>query len=110
MSRLNVHLCVLLFVFSIAVQFGDCQNDTCDIENIGKSESGSDQTRLSWIEKILKRLLKPVENTGNAIENIIDHIHGRKNNATQSNNKKSFGDVLEQFADQVHLIAPGNLD
>jgi len=99
---------VLLFIFSIAVQFGDCQNDTCDIEN-GKSAPGSDKTRLSWLEKILKGLLKPVEDTGNIIGNIIDRIRGRKNN-TQSNNKTSFGDILEQFADQVHLIAPGNSD
>jgi len=109
MSRLNVRLCVLLFVFSIAVQFGNCQNDICDIEN-GKSAPGSDKTRLSWLEKILTHLLKPVEEAENIIGKIIDRIHKPNKNNTESNDRKSFGDILEEFADKIHVIAPGNSD
>ncbi|XP_024868541.1 phospholipase A2-like [Temnothorax curvispinosus] len=101
MSRVFVCLFVL-FIFSIAVRFGDCENNStqpdikCDDENI---TPGSDKTRMSSLEKMLKGLLSPI--------NIADKILGKDD--SESKDTGSFGKILDKFSKYVHFIYPGTL-
>ncbi|EZA58246.1 Phospholipase A2 [Ooceraea biroi] len=102
MLRRNICLCMLLLIFSIAIRFGDCQND-CDTEDA----PGSVRTRLSWLERFLNGLMRPIEDAGNIMGNIIGHIRPRNN--TQPNNRRSLSDILNRFEEQIHVIFPGTL-
>lgn len=95
MSRVFVCLFVLS-ILNIAVRFGACENNTIpdtedECEDV-KITPGSDETRLSSLEKTLRRLMLPID----AVGNIIGKDEG------------SFGKVLEKFSDYIHVIYPGN--
>ncbi|XP_012541362.2 phospholipase A2 [Monomorium pharaonis] len=99
MSRVFVCLSVL-FVLTIAIQFGDCENNTTQPECDGNIKSGSDKTHISVIEGSLKELSASLKKWNKII--------GRSNNDSQpKDDKGSVSKILNMFKEHVHLIAPG---
>ncbi|XP_070162598.1 phospholipase A2-like [Polyergus mexicanus] len=97
MSR--ICLFVLFLILSIGVRFGDCENNTIygDDINCVKSVPGLDKTRLSSLEKIIKRLNLPID----AIDGII-----KRNNRNSNILRGSFSNVFEKVKDHG-IIFPG---
>ncbi|XP_011864237.1 PREDICTED: phospholipase A2-like [Vollenhovia emeryi] len=92
MSRVLVCLSVL-FILSIAAQFGDCEDNVtqqpnieCDDKNI---TLGGDKTRISSLEKLLIPMLKDSGKNNSKIEDT------------------GFGKILQKFKRYVRFILPG---
>lgn len=113
---LNVRLCALLLVFSIAVKFGDCEN--CENIKDGDIKPGSDTPKLSYLEGALKAILKPIEKGEKAIEegirrlgeigkSIKDRIRGNKSGIESDEKKKTLRDLVDRFRPEINAIMPG---
>ncbi|KAM0731360.1 Phospholipase A2 [Formica fusca] len=78
MSR--ICLFALFLILSIAVRFGDCENNAVygDDTNCTKSAPGSDKTRLSPLEKIIEVLKLPMEGLKLSVEGMNLPVEGMK--------------------------------
>ncbi|XP_029672875.1 phospholipase A2 phaiodactylipin-like [Formica exsecta] len=78
MSR--ICLLALFLILSIAVRFGDCENNAVygDDTNCTKSAPGSDKTRLSPLEKIIEGMKLPVEGIKLPVEEMKLPVEGIK--------------------------------
>lgn len=100
MSRIFVCLFVL-FIFNIAIQFGDCKNttqsdDKCDAENI---KPASENTYLSSWEKLVK-----------GSKAFMEKIFG-KNKKSESKNEgptRSIQNIQKFIQTKTKVIQPGN--
>ena len=100
MSRVFVCLSVF-FIPAIAIQFGDCENNTNQPECDANIKSGSDKTRVSDFEARLNELSVFLKNWNKIIES--------SNDDSQSKDVKgSVSKILNMFKEHIHLIAPGN--
>ncbi|XP_072764382.1 phospholipase A2-like [Anoplolepis gracilipes] len=92
MSR--ICLFVLFLTLGISVRFGENKNTKDDV-NCTKSESGSNETRLSFLEEIAKTLELPID----AVQNILNVIKRSNRNSS----------TLQRSSRNVPLIFPGTL-
>jgi secretory phospholipase A2 len=89
----------VLFILSIAVRFGDCENNTIDhnteCENIKECSAGTDEAALSSLENVLNDMKK------------IGSMFGKNKTDSQSKEAGSYGSILEKFKEKVRFIYPG---
>ncbi|XP_011171476.1 phospholipase A2 [Solenopsis invicta] len=96
MSRVLMCFSVL-FILSIAIQFGDCENVTTNPECEGNITLSSEKTRLSPIESGLKMIMR-------------NSFFGSKESKNDTESKGiSFWGMIQKIRDKIHFIAPGTL-
>ncbi|XP_011687552.1 PREDICTED: phospholipase A2-like [Wasmannia auropunctata] len=96
MSR--VFVLFVLFIVSIAVQFGDCQNNRPECEDVN-IKPGSDPARLSYLEVFLKGVSAPSD--------WLNKLLGR--NKKNSFEGGSYSTVLDKYEKEVHAVFPGTV-
>lgn len=81
-------ICLFVLFLGIAVGFGDCENSGNN-KNCTKSVPGSDETHLTWFEKIIEWVAKEANIVIKAgpFRKIMDQLNGTN----------------------IHIIFPGNL-
>jgi len=94
---------VLFLVFNIAIQFGDCKNTLNNIDyDCDAVPSGSDKTRLLWIETMFENKKKEEESR---LKNMYED--GKKSISNFMNDKEKLKS-MSSFSKQLNFIVPGN--